>query len=143
MFFYFKRVNLCGRYATSHNDLLEEFTYFLPDSTTPAAGKKAGAGKGFRGKGGQLPGQAGGAQKRKGKGDKNAAAAAAAAAEVPVEPKEEERKTAACLAKELAFFEKVKARLHNREAYNELIKAGLYTWNPVHPERLKAPGFNP
>ena len=54
----------------SHNDLLEEFTYFLPDSTTPAAGKKAGAAKGFRGKGGQLPGQPGGALKRKGKGGK-------------------------------------------------------------------------
>ena len=100
----------------SHNDLLEEFTYFLPDSTTPGGGKKAGAAKGFRGKGGQLPGQPGGALKRKGKGDK------AAAADVVSEPAADERKTAASLAKELAFFEKVKARLRNREAYNELIK---------------------
>ena len=46
-----------------------------------------------------------------------------AAAEAPLEhAAADERKTAASLAKELAFFEKVKARLHNREAYNELIK---------------------
>ena len=44
----------------SHNDLLEEFTYFLPDFSTPAAGKK-GAMKG-RGKGVL------GVNKRKGKG---------------------------------------------------------------------------
>ena len=99
----------------SHNDLLEEFTYFLPDSTTPAAGKKAAGFKGFRGKGGALAGQAGGASKRKGKGDKGQPEPAAP-------PQEEEKKSAVCLAKELALFEKIKTRLHNREAYNELIK---------------------
>ena len=79
----------------SHNDLLEEFTYFLPDSTQPAAGKK-GRGRGaMRG--------------RKG---------------APVETPEEAeaRRAAAALAKELMFFEKVKARLRNRDAYNEFIK---------------------
>ena len=51
----------------SHNDLLEEFTYFLPDFSTPAAGKK-GARMPGRGKGGM------GANKRKGKNDKLCAA---------------------------------------------------------------------
>ena len=88
----------------SHNDLLEEFTYFLPDFSTPAAGKK-GARLPGRGKGGM------GANKRKGKGEAFAP---------PPEP--EEKQTAASLAKELAFFEKVKARLKDRDAYNELIK---------------------
>jgi paired amphipathic helix protein Sin3a len=88
----------------SHNDLLEEFTYFLPDFSTPAAGKK-GARLPGRGKGGM------GANKRKGKGEAFAP---------PPEP--EEKQTAASLAKELAFFEKVKARLKDRNAYNELIK---------------------
>jgi paired amphipathic helix protein Sin3a len=88
----------------SHNDLLEEFTYFLPDFSTPAAGKK-GARMPGRGKGGM------GANKRKGKGEAFAP---------PPEP--EEKKTAASLAKELAFFEKVKARLKDRNAYNELVK---------------------
>ena len=88
----------------SHNDLLEEFTYFLPDFSTPAAGKK-GARLPGRGKGAM------GANKRKGKGEAFAP---------PPEP--EEKKTAASLAKELAFFEKVKARLKDRNAYNELIK---------------------
>ena len=65
----------------SHNDLLEEFTYFLPDFSTPAAGKK-GARMPGRGKGGM------GANKRKGKGEAFAP---------PPEP--EEKKTAASLAK--------------------------------------------
>ena len=34
----------------------------------------------------------------------------------------EEKKTAASLAKELAFFEKVKKTLKDRDAYNELVK---------------------
>ena len=41
---------------------------------------------------------------------------------MPVEHREEDRKAAASLAKELTFFEKVKTRLRNRETYNELIK---------------------
>ena len=91
----------------THNDLLEEFTYFLPDFSTPGAGKK---GAKARGKGALPPG---GANKRKGKNDK---------LEPPLPPAEQERKTAESLSKELAFFEKVKARLKNRDTYNELIK---------------------
>jgi paired amphipathic helix protein Sin3a len=91
----------------THNDLLEEFTYFLPDFSTPGAGKKGAKG---RGKGALPPG---GANKRKGKNDK---------AEPPLPPAEQERKTAESLSKELSFFEKVKSRLKNRDAYNELIK---------------------
>ena len=51
----------------SHNDLLEEFTYFLPDFSTPAAGKKTATIKSLRGKSALNPGQHGGSLKRKGK----------------------------------------------------------------------------
>ena len=78
-----------------HHDLLDEFTYFLPDSTQPAAGKKGRGVRGVRGRKGLPP-------------------------ETPEEA--EARRAAAALAKELAFFEKVKARLRNRDAYNEFIK---------------------
>ena len=101
----------------SHNDLLEEFTYFLPDFSTPAAGKKTATIKSLRGKSALNPGQHGGSLKRKGKGEKGISAP-----DAPPEHQNEERKTAASLAKELAFFERVKARLRNRESYNELIK---------------------
>lgn len=80
----------------AHPDLLEEFTYFLPDSTQPAAGKKGRGARGaIRGRRGAPP-------------------------ETPEEA--EARRAAAALAKELAFFEKAKARLRNRDAYNEFIK---------------------
>ena len=101
----------------SHNDLLEEFTYFLPDFSTPAACKKTATIKSLRGKSALNPGQHGGSLKRKGKGEKGISAP-----DAPPEHQNEERKTAASLAKELAFFERVKARLRNRESYNELIK---------------------
>ena len=101
----------------SHNDLLEEFTYFLPDFSTPAAGKKTATGKTLRGKSAFTSGQHSGALKRKGKGEKGITPEAP-----PPENREEDRKTAASLAKELSFFERVKARLRNRESYNELIK---------------------
>ena len=101
----------------SHNDLLEEFTYFLPDFSTPAAGKKTATGKTLRGKSAFTSGQHSGALKRKGKGEKGVTPGAP-----PPENREEDRKTAASLAKELSFFERVKARLRNRESYNELIK---------------------
>ena len=101
----------------SHNDLLEEFTYFLPDFSTPTAGKKTATGKTLRGKSAFASGQHSGALKRKGKGEKGVTPEAP-----PPENREEDRKTAASLAKELSFFERVKARLRNRESYNELIK---------------------
>ena len=50
----------------SHTDLLEEFTYFLPDVDNTAARKKTGLTKGFRGKGGQQ-----GTLKKKVKGEQN------------------------------------------------------------------------
>ena len=81
----------------SHNDLLEEFTYFLPDSTQPAAGKKGRS--------------RGGPSRKKG-----------ARTDAETAEEAEARRAAAMLAKELAFFEKVKARLRNRDAYNEFIK---------------------
>jgi paired amphipathic helix protein Sin3a len=81
----------------SHSDLLEEFTYFLPDSTQPAAGKKGRS--------------RGGASRRKG-----------GRTEAETAEEAEARRAAANLAKELAFFEKVKGRLRNRDAYNEFIK---------------------
>jgi len=81
----------------SHADLLEEFTYFLPDSTQPAAGKK---GRGVRGVG----------RKKGAKGEH----------ETPEQA--EERRAAANLAKELTFFDRVKTRLRNKDAYNEFVK---------------------
>ena len=81
----------------SHADLLEEFTYFLPDSTQPAAGKK---GRGARG-----------GSRRKGM-----------KSEYETPEQAEERRAAANLAKELSFFDRVKTRLRNKDAYNEFIK---------------------
>tara|TARA_B100001142_G_C14346217_1_gene660105 strand:- start:2091 stop:5489 length:3399 start_codon:yes stop_codon:yes gene_type:complete len=105
-----------ARLFRSHTDLLEEFTYFLPDLNT-APGKRSVSSKGMRGKGSQLTCQTLGVTKRRGKHDKTAAFE-----DSHLEPKAIERKSAASLAKELAFFEKVKSRLRSREAYNELIK---------------------
>mgnify|MGYP001205463232 CR=1 FL=1 len=96
----------------SHTDLLEEFTYFLPDVDNPAARKKTGLTKGFRGKGGQQ-----GTLKKKVKGEQNENSF-----DAPFGSGIDRYNTAASLAKELAFFEKVKTRLRSRESYGELIK---------------------
>ena len=101
----------------SHNDLLEEFTYFLPDFSSPTAGKKGLTNKSLRNRGSNSSALQIGSVKRRGKGGK-----CDDANDMPVEHREEDRKAAASLAKELTFFEKVKTRLRNRETYNELIK---------------------
>jgi len=101
----------------SHNDLLEEFTYFLPDFSSPTASKKGLTNKSLRNKSGDSSVHPIGNIKRRGKGGKYDTST-----DMPNDQREEERKAAASLAKELTFFDKVKARLRNRETYNELIK---------------------
>mmetsp|Transcript_24647 Transcript_24647/g.84291 ORF Transcript_24647/g.84291 Transcript_24647/m.84291 type:complete len:426 (+) Transcript_24647:232-1509(+) len=122
----------------SHDDLLREFTYFLPDNTqpqrVPGQPKKAG---GARGVGAAKPGWrsdrggpagrsvAGGALKRKAGARAPKGEAGRAAEEyAPEVAKAEAGKgaQAANLQKELGFFDKVKQRLRNRDAYQEFLK---------------------
>ena len=87
-----------------HPDLLKEFTYFLPDSQPPpqltVAVKKSSA------------------KSKESKGSKRKASSKAS--------KDEDDKkvklSLASLSKELQFFEKVKNRLRNKEAYQDFLK---------------------
>ena len=98
----------------SHNDLLEQFTYFLPDSTQQAGGKGAKSGgrgaKGIR----SQPVIPGGQNRRKQKGEIHNQA--------HEDEMTEERKAAILLSKELSFFDKVKARLRSRDLYTDFFK---------------------
>ena len=100
-----------------HPDLLKEFTYFLPDSQPPPGSEPAGKGgasqKKRAGGRGKDDGRKGGAKKARGMpGAKGA--------------KEDEDKniklSLASLGKELQFFERVKNRLRNKEAYQDFLK---------------------
>eukprot|EP00232_Nephroselmis_pyriformis_P019508 CAMPEP_0182880668 /NCGR_PEP_ID=MMETSP0034_2-20130328/16687_1 /TAXON_ID=156128 /ORGANISM="Nephroselmis pyriformis, Strain CCMP717" /LENGTH=677 /DNA_ID=CAMNT_0025013665 /DNA_START=122 /DNA_END=2152 /DNA_ORIENTATION=+ len=95
----------------SHTDLLEEFTYFLPDSTAPAnqrAAERAAAAKNKGARGSQGKGRSGVAAGMAGRGADKAA--------------DKKNIKSATLAKELQFFERVKARLRNKDAYQEFLK---------------------
>ncbi|KAK9814633.1 hypothetical protein WJX72_009077 [[Myrmecia] bisecta] len=105
----------------AHRDLLEEFTYFLPDSTPPQLpAKQRLAGRKVPG-GGHRPGQLSESQvlrklhQRKAgrRGDDH---------RHPDDDMEERRGVRTNLAKELGFFEKVKLRIRNREQYQDFLK---------------------
>lgn len=101
----------------SHNDLLEQFTYFLPDSTQQAGQGATGRGKGGRGAGAkaaraqQVPGQ----NRRKQKGG-------IVIDQAQQDEITEEKRAALQLAKELSYFDKVKARLRSKDQYADFCK---------------------
>ncbi|PRW32936.1 SIN3 component of histone deacetylase complex isoform C [Chlorella sorokiniana] len=80
----------------NHDDLLREFTYFLPDNTPPL-----GAGRGGRG---AIPKKVPGGYK--------------AGRKAPPPLRKDDPK----VARELQFFERVKQRLRNKEAYADFLK---------------------
>lgn len=83
----------------NHDDLLREFTYFLPDNT-PALGAPGG-----RAQRGPVPKKPAGGY---GKGSRKA----------PPPLRKDDPK----VARELQFFERVKQRLRNKEAYADFLK---------------------
>ncbi|KAL4448880.1 hypothetical protein ABPG77_007597 [Micractinium sp. CCAP 211/92] len=83
----------------NHDDLLREFTYFLPDNTPPLAGGARGAARG------PLPG-------------KKAVGGYKAGRKAPPPLRKDDPK----VARELQFFERVKQRLRNKEAYADFLK---------------------
>lgn len=101
----------------SHNDLLEQFTYFLPDSTQQAGQGATGRGRGGRGAGAkaaraqQAPGQ----NRRKQKGG-------VVYDQAQQDEITEEKRAALQLAKELSYFDKVKARLRSKDQYADFCK---------------------
>lgn len=88
----------------AHPDLLEEFTHFLPDANPPARAKRPPPPR---------PPPKPAPLKRK---------------VAPARGEEAERNRQATLARELQFFERVKARLRSREQYGELLKC-LHLYN--------------
>ncbi|PSC76597.1 Paired amphipathic helix isoform C [Micractinium conductrix] len=84
----------------NHDDLLREFTYFLPDNTPPLGGPGRGAGRGAG-----MPKKGPGAYGKAGR-------------KAPPPLRKDDPK----VARELQFFERVKQRLRNREAYADFLK---------------------
>jgi paired amphipathic helix protein Sin3a len=91
----------------SHADLLNEFTYFLPDNSPPAAAPRRGGG------GGGAAGGAGAYAKPRGYGGARAAPPRRAPPLRRDDPK---------VQREVAFFEKVRARVRNQAAYEDFLK---------------------
>ncbi|CAL8471863.1 g11405 [Coccomyxa elongata] len=97
-----------------HHDLLEEFTYFLPDAQAPAQAHKRNLQRGYGRGMNQEMGIVRQMHKRK----------AGRRADDRDYDDEDDRRGAvrSNLAKELSFFEKVKTRLRNREQYQDFLK---------------------
>ncbi|GAB4820057.1 hypothetical protein N2152v2_007103 [Parachlorella kessleri] len=85
----------------NHDDLLREFTYFLPDNTPPAA--KGATRQGYPRKLAGAAGYGAGKQHQR-------------------KPPAPLRRDDPKVQRELAFFDKVKARLRSREAYADFLK---------------------
>lgn len=102
----------------SHDDLLAEFTYFLPDNSPPAVQPRRTA----------VP-----AQRRPGMGGAYGAAAKTSRRALPPLRKDDPK-----VQRELAFFEKVKQRLrNNREAYTDFLKClNLFAEDVVTKQEL-------
>lgn len=104
----------------THNDLLAEFTYFLPDNSPPAAQPRRTAVAAQRRPAGAMAGAYG------------AAAKTSRRALPPL------RRDDPKVQRELAFFEKVKQRLrNNREAYTDFLKClNLFAEDVVTKQEL-------
>jgi len=109
----------------NHSDLLEEFTYFLPDSTPPAAqGQKRVTGKRTDGPPLRTQRQETARQQTKRKGRHH-------------DDEEEGSFARTNMAKELTFFEKVKAKLRSREGYQDFLKClNLYAQEVISKQEL-------
>mmetsp|Transcript_2091 Transcript_2091/g.7479 ORF Transcript_2091/g.7479 Transcript_2091/m.7479 type:complete len:1018 (-) Transcript_2091:188-3241(-) len=105
----------------NHPDLLEEFTYFLPDSKAPAqkAGMMFPKGK-MKGK--VPPKPRGRDDEKKNKRKKHREGRPSAGESDGSVDNDEKKSAKNTLAKEFAFFDKVKTRLKNREAYQDFLK---------------------
>mmetsp|Transcript_36011 Transcript_36011/g.80148 ORF Transcript_36011/g.80148 Transcript_36011/m.80148 type:complete len:1160 (+) Transcript_36011:163-3642(+) len=107
-----------------HQDLLDEFTYFLPDTSQgKEASRRAGAGAyraGAKPPSGRGPPPPGSPSDLRHMHKRKAAKKAEEGFRAGYGYAEEPRRPN--LARELQFFEKVKARLRNRDAYNDLLK---------------------
>ncbi|KAK3272628.1 hypothetical protein CYMTET_19089 [Cymbomonas tetramitiformis] len=101
-----------ARLFKDHTDLLEEFTYFLPDNTAPTAGQPAASEA--------LRKQMGINKRKSARRNEEMRKENEGLGEAHVEDRKPPK--AANLGKELQFFEKVKTRLRNREAYQDLMK---------------------
>lgn len=99
----------------NHNDLLAEFTYFLPDNSAPAA----------------QPRRAMPAQRRAMGGAYGAVPKAARRAPPPL------RRDDPKVQRELAFFEKVKHRIRNKDAYTDFLKClNLFAEDVISKQEL-------
>ena len=118
----------------SHNDLLEQFTYFLPDSTQQAGQGTGGRGRGGRGAGGRAARQQAGQvtqNRRKQKGG-------VVYDQAQQDEITEEKKAALQLAKELSYFDKVKARLRSKDQYADFCKLiGLFNADLISKMELQ------
>ena len=118
----------------SHNDLLEQFTYFLPDSTQQAGQGTGGRGRGGRGAGGRAARQQAGQvtqNRRKQKGG-------VVYDQAQQDEITEEKRAALQLAKELSYFDKVKARLRSKDQYADFCKLiGLFNADLISKMELQ------
>ena len=88
----------------SHNDLLEEFTYFLPDFSSPTASKKGLTNKSLRNKSGDSSVHPIGNIKRRGKGGKYDTST-----DMPNDQREEERKAGSVACERANFLRQGKS----------------------------------
>ncbi|KAK9905961.1 hypothetical protein WJX75_009654 [Coccomyxa subellipsoidea] len=113
-----------------HHDLLEEFTYFLPDAQAPAQAHKRNLQRGYGRGMNQEMGIVRQMHKRK---------AGRRADDRDYDDDDDRRGTVRSnLAKELSFFEKVKTRLRNREQYQDFLKClNLFAQEIVAKQELQ------
>eukprot|EP00236_Picocystis_salinarum_P001248 CAMPEP_0183833256 /NCGR_PEP_ID=MMETSP0807_2-20130328/5948_1 /TAXON_ID=88271 /ORGANISM="Picocystis salinarum, Strain CCMP1897" /LENGTH=1064 /DNA_ID=CAMNT_0026079157 /DNA_START=49 /DNA_END=3243 /DNA_ORIENTATION=+ len=116
-----------------HEDLLQEFTYFLPESAAPAAAKRKAQGTAKPTKKTEAPRSK--THQRKVQKPKQKEVP-----EPPPEETEEKKKQHSALQKELSFFEKVNQRLRNKEAYNDFIRC-LSIFNQEVITRMELQGL--
>jgi len=117
----------------NHEDLLQEFTYFLPESAAPAAAKRKAQGAVKAAKKTETPRSK--THQRKVQKPKQKEAS-----EAPQEETEDRKKQHSALQKELSFFDKVNQRLRNKEAYNDFIRC-LSIFNQEVITRMELQGL--
>eukprot|EP00798_Chlamydomonas_sp_ICE-L_P007940 gene7940-1154_t len=130
-----------------HQDLLDEFTYFLPDNSQPqppVRGRQprpvptVNRGTVIRGRTGPTaPSPADPRSVHKRKAAKRADEGFKAGYGTPAYEREEEPAIRPALNKELQFFDRIKQRLRNRDAYTDLLKClNLYSQEIVSRHEL-------